>query len=503
LPAAVSAAAEPEPPERRSGHASVAEPVERARSILRASVACVLVLAPLPFGAVEPWAVLSLELSAAVCGALALVVASFDRDPLPRGGRWAIAAAVAIAAAAVIQIVPLPEAVAGLLGPSAAALRADVARATAVPAGLSRIAVDPPAALDALLRYAAYVLLGWAAATSVRRPRHVRQLLFALALAGGFQAVYGSMEYLSGRQHIFGYAKVHYSDEASGTFINRNHFAAYLAMVLPAALALAMDAARRTDAGRRVRERLLALASREGRDLAAGAVLAAAIWIGIVLSYSRSGFAVGLAAVGLLVWGVGGGRVRTWIAVGTLAVPTLFLLAQEVRAPGERFAVAGEELVTLHGRIPVWRATLDAVPAQLPLGAGLGSYEAMYALVRPAGTDGRWRHAHNDWLQALFEGGPLVLAAAALLLAVVVARTLGRDRRESILLAGAGTGVVVLALHGLVDFPARIPAIAATGACLAGLALAPVARPTHVVSRRRERRASDRRPWSSIPGGIP
>jgi O-antigen ligase len=494
MPAAPSAVVEPVPPERRARAGPIADPAGHLRSALRASVCTIVLLAPLPFGAVVPWAVLALELSAAACGALAIAVAARAGERLGRTGRFALWAAAAIAAVGALQLVPLPPALASWLAPSTTPIRRGTAEALGVALGSSPIALEPRATLDALLRFGSFALLAWAAAVSVRRPRHLRQIATALALSAGFQAIYGSMEYLSGRQHIFGYAKIHYGDEASGTFINRNHFAAYLAMALPAALALTLDSARALVPARRFRDRVLALASADGQRMALGAGLAASIWIGIVLSYSRSGFAVALVAVGLLVLSAAARRRRAWIAAAVLAVPTLFLLAQEVRAPGARFAAGEDELLTLHGRLPVWEASLAAAPRHLPLGSGLGSFGAIFPVYRPEGTTGHWSHAHNDWLESLLEGGPVVTVAVLALLVVVLLRAFGRERGESIVLAGAGAGVVVLALHGAVDFPVRIPAIAATGACLVGCCCARIGAAAQLVSS--GRRDTTRRPWN-------
>ena len=116
------------------------------------------------------------------------------------------------------------------------------------------------------------------------------QIAAVIVAAGAFQALYGSAEYLSGHQHIFAYAKKHYVDEASGTFINRNHFAGFLAVTLPFALALVFEGVRRLAPARSVRERLVRLTEPSGVMLGAGALAAALIWTGVVLSYSRGGW---------------------------------------------------------------------------------------------------------------------------------------------------------------------------------------------------------------------
>ena len=60
-----------------------------------------------------------------------------------------------------------------------------------------------------------------------------RRLVAWLLILGTFEAVYGLVQYLSGWQRIFVYAKKYNLEEATGTYINRNHFAGFLEMVIP------------------------------------------------------------------------------------------------------------------------------------------------------------------------------------------------------------------------------------------------------------------------------
>jgi len=63
-----------------------------------------------------------------------------------------------------------------------------------------------------------------------------RRIFLAVFGAGLFQALYGSYEYLTGHQHIFGYAKRFYTDSATGTYINQNHYAGALELAVRYAL---------------------------------------------------------------------------------------------------------------------------------------------------------------------------------------------------------------------------------------------------------------------------
>src|SRR5580658_10458403 len=59
----------------------------------------------------------------------------------------------------------------------------------------------------------------------------------ALIALGTFEAFYGLVQYLSGWQQIFAYVKKFDLEEATGTYINRNHYAGFLELILPFSLA--------------------------------------------------------------------------------------------------------------------------------------------------------------------------------------------------------------------------------------------------------------------------
>jgi len=67
-----------------------------------------------------------------------------------------------------------------------------------------------------------------------------KRLVYALIALGAFEAFYGLVQYLAGWQQIFAYVKKYYVEDATGTYINRNHFAGFLEMTLPFTVALAL-----------------------------------------------------------------------------------------------------------------------------------------------------------------------------------------------------------------------------------------------------------------------
>ncbi len=438
--------------------------LETARSGLRWALLALLVSAPLPFGSVEPWAVLAIEIAAAALAILACLVAAREPGMPARSARRMLLPAAILVGIGVVQLLPAPAGWTRLLAPQSATARAGISAVVPdLPKGWSPESLEPPATTDALLRVMAYVLLGLAAAVALRTPAHLRQAAWAIAASGAFQAVYGAAEYLTGHQHIFAYAKKYYADEASGTFINRNHFAGYLAMALPFALGLMLDGARSLPRARPFRERLLRVSEAGRGRMLLGAAAAAAIWVGVILSYSRGGLAVALASTAFFAYRAALRRSRAWLIAVALLLPTALLLWQQVRAPGERFVSERSDLATLGGRVPVWRASLGMIPDHWAIGAGLGTFESAFESYRPPTVVGGWDHAHNDWIESLVEGGPIVFLAGATLLFLALLRRPGggsTGRGEDLGRAAASAAVVAIAVFSFADFSLRIPAVA-------------------------------------------
>ena len=311
---------------------------------------------------------------------------------------------------------------------------------------------------------------------AIRTRSQMKQAMLAVSVSAAFQALYGSAEYLSGRQQIFGYVKTLYLDEATGSFINRSHFAGFLAMALPLALGLAVG---RPEQGATWRARIIALSEPSGLLRIAGALAAGMIWIGVVLSYSRGGLAAALIATGAVAlwqWT----RTRRMWATGILlllAVPTVWLLVQDVRAPGERFLSQGTRISTLDLRARVWRAGGAMVADYPTLGTGLGTFEEAFDAYRPPEVDHVWHHAHNDWLQSLIEAGPPGLLAMLALLALTLTGSgerWGPGWTRWVHVTPVTAGILAIAAHSAVDFCLRVPANAVLAAFLVGCAAGPI-----------------------------
>jgi len=254
-------------------------------------------------------------------------------------------------------------------------------------------------------------------------------------------------------------------DEAvQGTYLNRNHFAGLLEMVLPLTVAYAA-----------------ALFARRSLVKAA-AVLSLALLIlsGLVSSLSKSGFAAGLA--GLFVMGALAitGRVRDakkWLVIAALAAVILFGF---VFLPSDAFVanyggVTSKGPAALEGRGPIWRETMSLIAAYPAFGCGLGNYETAFLKYQAAVVDRVFTYAHNDYLQLAAELGVVGFLFAAACLLPVFARPFraaaqGPGRTTLYLGLGCAGAITAIALHSVTDFNMYVPANALTLAWICGIA---------------------------------
>ena len=166
---------------------------------------------------------------------------------------WPVKALVAaFFVLSVLQIVPLPADVVKVLSPRIGNTGTHhlIPSGRSFPAGLQRgdvelsdvspyfggawttLSLAPSLSLYELLKYAAYAVFGYLVYVSVRSKRKARLLVFAMVASGMFQSLYGLSEYFGKTYRIFGWKNIHYPGTAFGTFVNRNHYSAFLEMLL-------------------------------------------------------------------------------------------------------------------------------------------------------------------------------------------------------------------------------------------------------------------------------
>ena len=288
---------------------------------------------------------------------------------------------------------------------------------------------------------------------------------------------------------------------ASGPFVNPDHFANYLSMVLPLALVVALL---RVDLVPRAWATMVRTTSM---------VIAFVLLCAIVLSLSRGGWISTALSVGALLAMFftqpesrravfarhADARTLRWVAVGALGlfVFALMLIGPQGRnATDIRLAETVSTGLSNDQRWMLYRRTLDMIRDFPLFGVGMGAWGELFTryVSPPWSQFFYYRQTHNDYLQFVAESGFIALLALLWLACRLLGR-IGRalrsgDPRKWPLFAAILAAVVATGLHELVDFNLHVPANAVLLAVLLGLGLRLATPPTA---------ESDARGWWPVP----
>jgi len=289
-------------------------------------------------------------------------------------------------------------------------------------------------------------------------------LLFA-----GSLGLFAILQNASGTRQIYGIVETP-GDLHFGPYVNPNHFAGLMEMLIPAAILYIVERHRRSSVA----------------ALVSLAVIATVAVAASLLSGSRGGLLALLGETAIVV-ALLGWRARTAekrslakpVAATILAAMLLFSWVDSGRASKHLaliFNIKSPDWVDSSRKslafdsLRMWRD-------HLVLGVGLGNFETAYPAYQSLPTDLWIDYAHDDYLEAAAETGlvgtVLILSALALFF-----RLAFRDLRHRLrfedgwIRLGAAIGCCGLLLHSFFDFNLHIPANAAWFATLAGLATA-------------------------------
>jgi tetratricopeptide (TPR) repeat protein/O-antigen ligase len=355
--------------------------------------------------------------------------------------------------------------------------------------------VAPRRTIVAFLIFAGYAAVYFLVTQTVRTRRQVGRLVRTLLVVGALLAFLGLLDYLTGETWLLRWREHPFVARLSATFVNPDHFAAWLAMLV--ALGLGWMAAR-ASGGRGGPSLAQRLSVRELREQAARRYLpmlgVVVMVIALVFTLSRGGL-VNLVAALLTLLGLlfAVRRARaSLVATGVLLIAVVAYGGWIGFGPlMARLSLASEG--TAH-RLAQYVASLPLLREFPVLGVGLGGYREVYFRHQPVAHQPAlvsYPYAHNDLLQLAIELGPLGVALCLFLAwrlgaDLVGAHLLGRgacpvdggegpeaarsDRYSLGIAIGALAGVAGLVVHSGLDFSARIPAVGILAAALLGLA---------------------------------
>lgn len=407
------------------------------------------------------------------------------------------------------QTVPLPESMVRLFSPTAVEYHhnlrpvvdellpdetVEIARPTVLP-----ISLEPSRTRDLFVELVAVFLAYAVARNLVYRKGVFRRLAWVSFVNGVLLALIALMQLFSSPRTVV-FWSVETEGQVFGPFVCKNHYPFYLSLCLGLGLALLLEEWRK-----------------QHREFSAYAIPGAGIWgsllsvlerfrspkavvllggLGLMLasvpfSLSRGGLLAVVAAGGLtavVAWfgrdrrvgheqGAGGGVLALILVLAAALGFGAWFGWKPVEArletlwKGSPHAMSGD-------RLPLWRDLWTAAVDFPLVGAGGGTTIYLEAMTRTR-TDVSsvfYRHAHNDYLEALIEGGVIRLALTLIIVVAVLWTAAGqyvrhRHRSSAPFLLGAFFGLVDVTVHSVVDFGMHIPAVALFAAVVAAFVM--------------------------------
>ncbi len=321
-----------------------------------------------------------------------------------------------------------------------------------------------------VLRLLVYALLFFVALNNLHRSEWTQLTLYVLVFTGAAITIYGIVQVIVGSEQVWHFTRPsQYKGRGSGTFINPNHFAGFLGMLLPLCLASVLTG--------RISQPIRIL-------LGYSALL---LLGGVAVSMSRGGWISStlmlVALIGVLGWRRQFRRRGLLVAGIVAGVAGLFFVTSEFAQA--RVDGAGKPGTMEHvgSRIELWGAAAKVWQEEKLLGVGPGHFDHRFPAHRPVRLQSRPVRVHNDYLNTLVDWGLAGMLLAGLMLGTMVSGIIrswkysqrtssdlsAKTSNRSAFVLGSTVGLGSIALHSFVDFNLHIPSNAMLAATLAGL----------------------------------
>jgi len=279
-----------------------------------------------------------------------------------------------------------------------------------------------------------------------------------LTLFGALIAAFALIQYFAWDGRLYWVRPT--SSTVFGPFVNRNHFAGYMDMIMPIPLGLILTVIR-------------------GHARIVYGFAAALMGTATVVSNSRSGMISMVVAIGMMA------ALNRWtrrssslserhsrnrlMRIGPIALISLAMVVGVFWIGAvpvvEHFGDAADALLRSGtpdvGRSTIWRDTVRMIQDYPVSGIGFGAYKTVYPAYAESAEFLNLEYAHNDYLQAVAEGG-LIAALILISFLVLTITTIHRGiRSANPLLSGlalaAGCGIVAVGVQSLSDTDLQIP----------------------------------------------
>ncbi len=378
-----------------------------------------------------------------------------------------------VAAAILVQLMPLPGAIIDTISPAA---RPTVERLSLRVPSILPISLAPRSTVWAAV-VAGLAIGTFVAARRLLQSSGVRVLIRGVSAIGVVVSAIGIAQDATARGLMYwSRAPLQEGAPPFGPFVDRNSFATWVLLAIPlcAGYLVAHTTVHRRSSLPGARWTANLAEALDGRAIWLAASVALML-VALAATLSRSGLSSLAAAVLVAAFLQGRrrqvtGRMGSWTIAICAAGLVLALTRIDPILVGRRFATARTSAAD---RMLIWRETLPIVRDFWLTGTGAGTYETAMLVYQRSSPGVRFNQAHNHYLQAAAEGGLLVCVPLALAL-LAFGRAAVRRLRDDLsgmywIRAGAVCGLAGVAVQSFWDTGLTAPANAILAAIAAAI----------------------------------
>ena len=333
----------------------------------------------------------------------------------------------------IFQLIPLPAGLLKAISPSTWALYRDFRPGYNY---FFTLSIYPDATVNLLLQLLSFLAVFFVTLNYIDNEERGRRVILAVILSGFLCALFGLIRRFT--VPVSGFS----------TFTNRNHFAAYMEMIIPLGITFALIEKEKT------RKAILIF-------------MTSVMGLALLLSLSRGGvicfFLSLLLALGLL-------RLKHRLKKGLMAIVSLgFLLSLFLAAIGagsitKRLETLQNPLKAMAGRTEVLKDAPKMIADFPVFGTGFGTFIDIFPKYKTFESK-TYRFAHNEPLQLAVETGILgfLLFFTFLLLYSKDVFSLWLKRRNPFavyITLACFIGLISVSLHSFIEFMFHVPAVA-------------------------------------------
>lgn len=421
-------------------------------------ISFILFFSILSFGGVEIWSITILKLSILTLFIIWVIAGSIsshnsqNRAPISRHEKLIFVSLSIFLAYIFIQSIPLPSFVIKYLSPKAYELYSFFSVEKDPMIYISLYAYKTRIEFIKILTYAVFFVFVF---YNIKEQITLELLLKLLTFFGFILAIFAIIQKATWTGKIYWFRDLPYGGTPFGPFVNRNHYAGLMGMIIPLGLGVAFTR------------------MRKARGLLFG-FFSVIMAVSLFLSLSRGGiisFFCSLIIFALFLSWKKFKANKIWALSVFVFILFLYLFYLGIDPIIDRFYKTD---LTGEDRLRLWSDTLKAIRDFYLTGSGLGTYINVFPLYSSEASTFIYDHAHNDYLEFLLETGVIgtLLLTTFLVLFFSYSFKGNYEGRSGIIKISMISSIVSIAVHSVFDFNLHITSNALMLSAILGMAFA-------------------------------